>query len=317
MFKRILVPLDGSERAEHALPVAARIAAERSIWGDEMRVGLAMIKKKHDDYQVVPYPKLRRALAITYRSTQRKPMIHGLIEVDVTKVRRYLRDHQAKTGESLSFTAFIITCVAHAVDENKAVQACRKGRKYLVLFDEVDVATAIEREVAGLKQPMIYIIRAANKKTLREIHHEIRAAQVEAVEQAWEGWGFTFLPLVVFRLIWPIFWRLLGTSPRVQKKYGGTVGLTSVGMFGKGAGWAIALPYHTLDVALGSIAEKPGVVDGQIAIREYLCMTLSFNHDMIDGAPAARFVQRLKELIEIGYDLCESEVEYTGIGQSS
>ena len=317
MFKRILVPLDGSERAEHALPVAARIAAERSIWGDEMRVGLAMMKKKHDDYQVVPYPKLRRALAITYRSTQRKPMIHGLIEVDVTKVRRYLRDHQAKTGESLSFTAFIITCVAHAVDENKAVQACRKGRKYLVLFDEVDVATAIEREVAGLKQPMIYIIRAANKKTLREIHHEIRAAQVEAVEQAWEGWGFTFLPLVVFRLIWPIFWRLLGTSPRVQKKYGGTVGLTSVGMFGKGAGWAIALPYHTLDVALGSIAEKPGVVDGQIAIREYLCMTLSFNHDMIDGAPAARFVQRLKELIEIGYGLCESEVAYTGIGQSS
>src|SRR6266516_6727511 len=311
MFKRILVPLDGSERAEHALPVAARIAAERSIWGDEMRVGLAMIKKKHDDYQVVPYPKLRRALAITYRSTQRKPMIHGLIEVDVTKVRQYLRDHQAKTGESLSFTAFIITCVAHAVDENKAVQACRKGRKYLVLFDEVDVATAIEREVAGLKQPMVYIIRAANKKTFREIHHEIRAAQVEAVEQAWEGFrDFRFIPLVVFRFMWPIFWWMLGRYPQVQKKYGGTVGLSAVGMFGKGAGWGIPITEHTLDLTLGGIAEKPGVVDRQIAIREYLSITLSFDHDLIDGAPAARFTQRLKELIESGYGLAESEGAY-------
>lgn len=268
-----------------------------------------MMNKKHNDDQVVPYPKLRRALAITYRSTQRKPMTHGLIEVDVTKAREFLRDYKAKTGESLSFTAFIITCVAHAVDENKSLHACRKGRKHLVLFDEVDVSTAIERDLAGHKQPIVYIIRAANKKTFREIHHEIRVAQVEAVEKAWEGWGVTFLPLGVFRFLWPIFWRLLGTSPRVQKKYGGTVGLTSVGMFGKGVGWAIALPYHTLDVALGGIAEKPGVVDGQIVIREYLCMTLSFNHDLIDGAPAARFVQKLKELIDSGYGLCESEVE--------
>src|SRR6266516_7968353 len=188
---------------------------ERSIWGDEMRVGLAMMKKKHDDYQVVPYPKLRRALAITYRSTQRKPMIHGLIEVDVTKVRRYLRDHQAKTGESLSFTAFIITCLAHAVDENKSVQAYRKGRKHLALFNEVDVATPIERDMAGQKQPIVYIIRAANTKTLREIHHEIRAAQVKAVEQVWEGFRyFQFLPTVVFRFIWPIFWGMLGGFPK-------------------------------------------------------------------------------------------------------
>ena len=42
-----------------------------------------------------------------YPSVQRKPMVHGLLEVDVTKVRAFLRDHKAKTGESLSFTAFI------------------------------------------------------------------------------------------------------------------------------------------------------------------------------------------------------------------
>ena len=76
-----------------------------------------------------------------------------------------------------------------------------------MLFDDVDVATAIERDMAGQKQPIAYIIRAANKKTFREIHHEIRAAQVEAVEKAWVSFrDFQFLPVVVFRFIWPIFW---------------------------------------------------------------------------------------------------------------
>ena len=172
------------------------------------------------------------------------------------------------------------------------------------------MSTLIEREMAGQKQPIVYIIRAANKKTLREIHFEIRAAQVEAVEKAWEGFrDFRFMPLVVFRFIWPIFWWMLGRYPQVQKKYGGTVCLSAVGMFGKGAGWGIPITEHALDLTLGGIAEKPGVVDGKIAIREYLSMTLSFNHDLIDGAPAARFATRLKELIESGYGLCDSEVE--------
>ena len=268
------------------------------------------MKKRQHDYEVVPYSKLRRVLAITLRSAQRKSMVRGLIEVDVTRARKFLREHKANTGESLSFTAFIITCLAQAVDENKSLHACRKGRKHLVLFDEVDVSTLIEREMAGQKQPIVYIIRAANKKTFREIHHEIRAAQVEAVEQAWEGFrDFRFIPLVVFRFIWPIFWWMLGRYPQVQKKYGGTVCLSAVGMFGKGAFWGIPITEHTLDLTLGGIAEKPGVVNGQIAIREYLSVTLSFDHTIIDGAPAARFTQRLKELIESGYGLAESEVE--------
>jgi pyruvate/2-oxoglutarate dehydrogenase complex dihydrolipoamide acyltransferase (E2) component len=80
------------------------------------------MKQSNDDYQVVP-SKGRRAMAVAMRSVQRKPMIHGLIEVDVTRARAFLREHKANTGESLSFTAFIATCLGKAVDENKAVQA--------------------------------------------------------------------------------------------------------------------------------------------------------------------------------------------------
>ena len=260
--------------------------------------------KQQQDFQIIPYAKLRRVMALTLGSARRTPMIHGLIEVDVTQARARLREHKAKTGESLSFTAFIIACVGQAVHENPSVQACRKGSKHLVVFDDVDVATTIERDMAGQKQPIIYIVKAANTKTVREIHSEIRVAQQEAVEQAWLSFKeFRFFPLVVFRCIWPIFWWLLGRHPRMQKKHGGTVGLTAVGMFGKGAGWGIPVEYRTLGITLGGIAEKPGVVDGQIVIREYLCVTLSFNHAIIDGAPAARFTQRLKELIESGYGL--------------
>jgi len=60
---------------------------------------------------------------------------------------------------------------------------------------------------------------------------------------------------------------------------------------------------QTLLLTLGGIAQKPGVVDGRIAIREYLDLTISFDHDIIDGAPAARFTRRLKELVEGSYGL--------------
>jgi pyruvate/2-oxoglutarate dehydrogenase complex dihydrolipoamide acyltransferase (E2) component len=190
---------------------------------------------------------------------------------------------------------------------------CRKGSKHLILFDEVDVATAIERDMAEQKQPVVYVIRAADKKTFRQIHHEIRAAQVEQPEKAWEGFqGLHWLllaPMSLIRVLWWVFCWMRRTYPQVQKKYRGTVGITAVGMFGKGSGWGIPINDDTIDLTLGGIASKPGVVDGQIAIREYLCLTLSFDHTLIDGAPAARFAQRLRELIESGYGLAESKVE--------
>ena len=80
-------------------------------------------------------------------------------------------------------------------------------------------------------------------------------------------------------------------------------------MFGKGAGWGIPLASHALWITVGGIGEKPGVIDGHIAIRDYLSLTISFDHETIDGAPAARFTERLKELIESGYGLDDSTVE--------
>ena len=68
-------------------------------------------------------------------------------------------------------------------------------------------------------------------------------------------------------------------------------------------------PFHTLSIVVGGIARKPGVVDERMEIREYLDMTINFDHDMIDGAPAARFTQQLIDLIESGYGLDDLIVE--------
>jgi hypothetical protein len=159
--------------------------------------------------------------------------------------------------------------------------------------------------VAGQKIPLSYVVRAANRKTAREIHQEIRAFQKRHTAEV--------LPIPRLVQRWPglmlLGGRVLMRSPFFWKRSAGTCEITAVGMFGKGSGWGIptASPY-SLFLTLGGISEKPGVVDGHIAIREYLCLTVSLNHDIIDGAPAARFISRLKELIESGFGLLDQEV---------
>src|SRR5690606_763740 len=110
---------------------------------------------------------------------------------------------------------------------------------------------------------------------------------------------YTRLPGPLRRLAY----RLGMASPYRTKQIAGTVSVTAVGMFGAGGGWGIPIPLYTLNLTLGGIAEKPGVIDGRIEPREYLSVTLSFDHDIVDGAPAARFGGRLRGLIEEAYGL--------------
>jgi pyruvate/2-oxoglutarate dehydrogenase complex dihydrolipoamide acyltransferase (E2) component len=243
-----------------------------------------------------------RFAAAAYQSVQRKSMIHGLLEVDVTRARTALRAYKARTGESLSFTAFLCACLGKAIDEHKAMQAFRVAGNRLILFDEVDICIRIEREVAGRKYIVPDILRVANHKTFRELHDEIRAAQVADTHDALTR--LDFLPVQLYR---PFIWvvnRIARWRPLVWKDTMGTVGVTSVGMFGRGNGWGIPLAAPTpLMVTVGGIGEKPALVDGRVTNREYLSLTVSVDHEVVDGAPAARFTRRLKELIESGYSL--------------
>ncbi len=239
------------------------------------------------------------------RIAHRKHMIHGLIEVDVTIPRNYIREQEARTGEQLSFTAFIAKCLGKAVDMNKYLHAMRNWRGQLVLFDQVDVCTMIEVEVEGRKLPIARIFRAVNKRTYQDLNEEIWTAQSEG-DRSEEGTFLRRFALLPRFLRAPFYW-LRAKIPRMEKLYAGTVLLTAVGMFGEGGGWGIPLAMNTLNVTLGGITEKPRVVDGAIELREVLSLTVSFDHDIIDGAPAARFTERFKNLIEDGYGLIEHD----------
>jgi pyruvate/2-oxoglutarate dehydrogenase complex dihydrolipoamide acyltransferase (E2) component len=62
-----------------------------------------------------------------------------------------------------------------------------------------------------------------------------------------------------------------------------------------------------MGLTVGGIVQKPGVHEGRVAVRDYLQLTVSFDHDIVDGAPAARFTKRLVELLETASVLEEGE----------
>jgi pyruvate/2-oxoglutarate dehydrogenase complex dihydrolipoamide acyltransferase (E2) component len=99
----------------------------------------------------------------------------------------------------------------------------------------------------------------------------------------------------------------------------GTVAITSVGMFGPGRmGWGLPIAPAPLMLTLGGISEKPMVINRRIEPREILCMTISLDHDVVDGAPAARFVARLTELLEAGHGFgAEAPSQETGAGTTA
>ena len=265
------------------------------------------MKKSKRGYKIVPFTRMQSIVRTIALVARHKYIIRGLLEIDVTRARQLIREHKARTGESLSFTAFLAACVGHAVAMNKSVHAYRNWRHQLVLFDDVDINIQVERDRQGQKLSFPFIVRGANRKTVREIHEEIRAAQVHSVSgrEVKAATWVTLLPSFVQQMF---FW-LASKSPHLLTQNIGTVELNAIGMFGSRGGWGIHIPFHSLSIVVGGIARKPGVVEERIEIREYLNMTINFDHDMIDGAPAARFTQQLIDLIESGYGLDDSTVE--------
>jgi len=139
------------------------------------------MSQKIGPYHVIDLPPARREMPNFLDLFWWRHFMYGLLEVDVTVARQFIEEHKARTDETLSFTGYLAFCLAHAIDEDKSVQAFLKGRKQLVVFDDVDVGLPIEREVGGTRVPTSHIIRRANHKTFLEIHEEIRSVQSQPV----------------------------------------------------------------------------------------------------------------------------------------
>lgn len=254
-----------------------------------------------EKYTIEPIPISRRFSFDAGYLGRRSHIIHGLLEVDVTKPRERIHAYQEATGEKISFTAYIINCLAQAVQQNPHVHAYRDWRDRLVIFEDVNINAMFEVTIKGKKVPMPHVFNAVDKRGLRAIHEELRAVQAQPLASQEAGFMRWFLHLPGF--IRHLFYRVINRFPHTMRPISSPIMVTAVGMFGQGSAWGLPMANFTLTLTLGTINIKPLVVNDQIQIRDVLHLTVSINHDIVDGAPAARFVEALRNLIENAYGI--------------
>lgn len=251
------------------------------------------------DYTAIPYPKLRKATIGVLKAARRKNMIHSFVEFNIENARRNLRLLRKETKNYISLTGYIICCVAREIENNQIMHAYRNRKNQLVLFDDVDVSTTIERKIDKNSEVVAKIIRKANRKTLSQVSLEIKEEKEKNVKDA-EVFRSVNLFLAIPSFIRQLVFRLLDRSPKFMKKRAGTIMVTSANMIGGGAAWGLPIATHTCNVTIGGIVERVVEQNGRFVKKQHLCLTFSFDHDIIDGAPAARFIRRLKQSIENG-----------------
>lgn len=248
------------------------------------------------DYEISRFPAEREIVIDAGYLASGRHIIYALLEVDVSQARKIIKDYAEKHGMKISFTAFIVASLAQAIVAIPQVHSFRDWRGRLFTFNDVDVVTMIEPKPGAVAIP--HVIKNTNNKNVEEISNEIRSIQDKPSSSGQSG-GLVKLAPKFPRFFRLIFFRILKMNPLWFRSFAGTVVVTSVGMFGKSGGWGIGfLPTHNLGITVGGINQKPGVYQGEITIREYLNLTLSFDHDIIDGAPAARFASIFAELLE-------------------
>jgi pyruvate/2-oxoglutarate dehydrogenase complex dihydrolipoamide acyltransferase (E2) component len=260
-------------------------------------------------YQVKPYTKHRRNIEIITKEGWRKRSTHTVLEIDVTKARNFIYKHKEKTGEKISFTAWVIKCIAQTLSEHKEFNAYKQGKRKIIIFDDVDIAVPVEKIVENEARPCVYIIRKANEKSIKDISKEIRMVQKQNASSDTQILGQKITKLERFALNAPAFIQkfLLWVTRKnaiLKKKHMGTTGVTAIGMKGFFPGWVVPLGgTATTLFVVGGITKKPGVVNDKIVVCEYLHLTITTDHDIVDGGPLARFVDRLNNLLENGYSL--------------
>lgn len=242
-------------------------------------------------YRVERLSRARLALAAGQEMARRRHLMFALVEADLTVPLGAMDAYREETGERLSLSGYVATCLARALVEHPRLNAYRKGRS-LVLLDDVVVVVLLERTIDGQSAVEYLPLRAADRRTLIEVTREIRAEQAAPPRvvpgKEWvERLPVALVPVVLGWASRSIEWGL---------RYG-VAGVNNVGFGGDVAGWGLAPGAGTLAVTVGGITRRPAA-DG--TERRLVHLTLAFDHDVVDGAPAARFTSTLLDLLASG-----------------
>jgi pyruvate dehydrogenase E2 component (dihydrolipoamide acetyltransferase) len=197
-------------------------------------------------------------------STQNTAPVTLTTELDATELVAF-HSRLNKLDEKVSYNAILLHLTARALADYPTVNA-RFGDQKLQIMKDVNIGFAVDTE-RGLLVP---VIRNADVKTPSQIEDEIqvkvkkaRAGKLDAGEMS-----------------------------------GGTFTITNLGMYEIDTFTPIINVPETAVLGIGRILQKPAVHGARIEIRHHMYLSLTFDHRAIDGAPAARFLQRVKGLIE-------------------
>jgi len=268
------VPVEGVGERILASPAAKRLAREYGVdlalvkgTGPEGKIVEEDVRRFVEETKVmarvreaIPLTGIRKTAAERVSlSARTAPHSTIFMEVDMSKAKKLHEEIR------VTYTDVVVKVVAKALVEHPVMNSTLKGEEIRV-FEDVNIGVAVATE-KGLAVP---VIRNADKKSLTEISSVLK----ELVERVREG------------------------KLEKDEMTGGTFTITNLGMFGVEMFTPIINPPETAILGVGRVVEKPVVVDEEILVRPMTCLSLSFDHRIVDGAPAAQFLQKVKQILE-------------------
>jgi pyruvate dehydrogenase E2 component (dihydrolipoamide acetyltransferase) len=219
------------------------------------------------DSRDVPLTQIRKTIARRLsESIGPIPTFYLTAEFDMERVAE-MRTAMAAMGDEykVSFNDIVLKAVATALSQHPEVNAHWLGDK-IRYFNRVHLGMAVAIE-EGLITPVIF---DADRKRMSEISRESRELAKRARDRKLKPEEYT----------------------------GSTFSVSNLGMFGIDQFTAIINPPEVGILAIGALEDKPVVVDGALAHRKRMRVTMSCDHRVVDGALGAKFLQTLRRLIE-------------------
>jgi pyruvate dehydrogenase E2 component (dihydrolipoamide acetyltransferase) len=213
-----------------------------------------------------PLTGLRAVIAERLSASWReRPHVTLTTEADATNLVSARQQLTEELGQKVAYDALLVALVARALREQPFMNV-RLTEHGIEQLSEINVGVAVDTE-RGLLVPVVHDAAA---KSLVQVQRTL----ARLVERALAGRS---LP---------------------DDLSGGTFTITNLGIFDIDAFTPIINPPESAILGVGRIVNKPVGLDGQVALRDTMTLSLSFDHRLIDGAPAARFLQRVKRLVE-------------------
>jgi len=210
--------------------------------------------------EIVPLSGIRKTTAERLAlSARTAPHSTIVMEADMTNAVKLHNETQ------LSYTEMLTKAVAMALREHPALNATLDGEQIKV-FEDINVGVAVTME-NGLVVP---VIRNADRKSMSEISSVLK----ELVERARQG------------------------KLRREDVTAGTFTITNLGMYDVDVFFPIINPPETAILGVGRVVEKPVAVNEQVTVKPLVQLSLTYDHRIVDGAPAARFLQTVKQILE-------------------